>query len=165
MTDILQSPINPYRVILAESAAHTFEAYTQLSRLLKHERWLIAGSSANDLLLKHLYQQGLRGSNASCYIRQRNQNARWFCELVAEEAQHRRWLIPPSVLTRRFVSLFKKPLWTAVLMLPVAIAAFFVDIWLAYLTNRDLHRGAALKYWGKSPSVCANEKEPVLNLT
>ena len=157
VTDGLRSPANPYRVILAPSAAHAFEAYTQLGLLLKHERWLIASNSANDLLLDRLYLRGLAGTEASQYIHRCNQeNPFWFHELVAAEAQHRRWLIPRLILTRRFVSLSQKSLVKAILMLPVAIAAFLVDVWLAYLANRDLHRGIALKYWGKPGTVPAS---------
>ena len=150
VTNSLRSPSNPHRVILAKSAAHSFEAYTQLGLLLKHERWLMVSNSVNDLLFAHIRRLGLMGTAAGQYIRDRNQeNPRWLHDLVDKETQHRRWLLPPFMLTRRFVSLSGKPVLTAILMLPVAIAAFLVDVWLACLANRDLHQGVALKYWGK----------------
>lgn len=150
VTDSLRSPINPHRVILAKSAAHSFEAYTRLDLLLKHERWRIFSNSVNDLLLTSLRQRGLTGPAVSHYIHHQNQqNPRWLNELVMAQTRRRRWLLPRSMLTRRFVSLADKPLLGAILMLPIAIAAFLVDLWLACLANRDLHRGVALKYWGK----------------
>lgn len=166
VTDGLRSPANAHRVILAQSAAHSFEAYVQLGLLLKHERWLIASNSANDLLLDCLYLRGLSGAEASRYIDGCNrENPFWFHELVAQEAQHRRWLIPKPILTRRFVSLSQKPLLRAVCMLPVAIAASLLDLFLAYLANRDLHQGIALKDWRKPETTPAKAKRHVLKLT
>ncbi len=150
VTDSLRSPEAPYRVILAKSAAHSFEAYTRLSLLLKHERWLIVSNSVNDLLLARLRQRGLTGSAVSDYIHHQNQiNPHWLSDLVTAQARDRPWLLPRFILTRRFISLANKPLLSAILLLPMAIAAFLVDLWLACLANRDLHRGVALKYWGK----------------
>ena len=155
VTDSLRSPTNPHRVILAKSAAHSFEAYTKLGLLLKHERWLLASNSANELIFAHLRRLGLTGPAAGNYIRDRNQeNPRWLHELVEKAAQQHRWLLPPFIFTRRFASLSAKPVLSALLMLPMAIAACLVDTWLAYLANRDLHRGVALKYWDK-PSAAS----------
>ena len=167
-SDGLAAPIDPHRVILAKSAAHSFEAYTHLGLLLKHERWLIASSSTHELLYAHLRDRHLTGLAASQYIHQRNQeDPRWLHKLVNQAARQRRWLVPSFVLTKRFESLSGKSAVQILLMLPLAIAAFLVDLGLAYLANRDLHRGVALKYWGKpaseptSRSQLAREKQPL----
>ena len=150
VTDSLRSVENPHRVIVAETAAHSFEAYTRLRRLLKHERWLIASSAAHTILLAHLRRRGWCGVALNDYIHRRNQaQPNWLAELVAIEATRRWWLIPRMVATRRFASLAHKPWHKAVLLLPIAIAAFLVDQGLSLLANRDLRRGQALRYWGK----------------
>ena len=45
LLDRLRSAGIPQKVILAGSASHVFEAYTNISRLLRHEKWLILGSA------------------------------------------------------------------------------------------------------------------------
>lgn len=161
VTDRLRSPKNPRRVIMAKDAVHSFEAYVQLSQLLKHERWLIVSNTVHDILIDYLHHHGWYGAAASQYINRCNQeNPNWLGHLVIEKARTHRWLIPKAILTRRFVSLTKRPLYKAIFLLPIAIAAFFVDLWLSFLANRDLHKGTALKYWGKpTPSPLQAEKQ------
>ena len=150
VTDNLRSAANPRRVMMAEEAAHSFEAYVQLERLLKHERWLIASNTAHDILLDYLRHHGWQGASVSQYIDRCNrENPHWLSRLVMDEARSHRWLIRQDILTRRFAGLSRQPFYKAVLLLPIAIAAFLVDLWLSFLANRDLHKGVALKYWGK----------------
>lgn len=112
---------------MAEGAAHSFEAYTQLGRLLKHERWLIASNATNEILFAHLRRRGGLGESANVYIDRRNRESPyWLNDLVMAETKRRGWLIPQTMLTRRFASLLNKPMGRALLLLPIVIAAFVV---------------------------------------
>lgn len=150
VTQNLQSEQNPNHVILAGSASHQFEAYTSIRRLLKHERWLILSSAVNELLFSRLKEAGMVGNQAGTYIMKNNhQNPQWLSDLVKAETGHRRWLIPRFILIRRFVSLMKKPVHKAFILLPIATAAFIVDLILSFQANQNLHQGIGLKHWGK----------------
>jgi glycosyltransferase involved in cell wall biosynthesis len=151
VTDCLRSEENPHRVILADSASHKFEAYTNLSRLFNHEKWLIMGSTINDLIYQDLRSQKNSQQNLSSLIKQRNQeDGAWLSQLLQKQIQQQGWwLIPRFFLTRRFSSLFNKPLPKAILFFPLALMAFGVDLWLSLQANLQLHQGKGLGYWHK----------------
>ena len=143
----LTTPVNPYRVIRAKEASHIFEAYTDLPRLLRHEKWLIVGSAINELI----YQDLQDNNDIALTIRARNEaNARWVQELIEKQADRQGWwLIPNFILLRRFISLGQKPLYKSLLLLPLVFCAFVLDAWLALRANLELHQGKGLGYWGK----------------
>lgn len=152
VTNGLQSERNPNRVILASSASHLFEAYTSIKRLLKHERWLIVASAVNELLFSNLEGAGMVGSKAGTYIMRNNrEDPQWLSNLIQITAANQRWLIPRFILIRRFVSLADKPWYKAIVLLPLSLAAFLADLYLAIQANQDLHRGSALGHWGEKP--------------
>lgn len=150
VTDGLQIAQEPDRVILAGSAFHAFEAYTNIKRLLKHERWLILSNTTNELLFSNLKETGMVGSKAGTYIMQNNlENPQWLSHFLQTAAARRRWLIPRFILTRRFSSLNNKPWYKAAVLLPLTLAAFLTDLYLAIQVNQELHQGSGLGYWGK----------------
>ena len=151
VTDCFKSDEVSNRVVLAHSASHVFEAYTNLGRLLNHEKWLIVNSTVNELVYKDLTQSFSPSQDICLIIKERNEkNPRWLNEIVETAVANQGWwLIPRHILTRRFQSLFNKPFLKAVLFSPLAIAAFCLDFALALRSNIDIRRGKALGYWGK----------------
>jgi glycosyltransferase involved in cell wall biosynthesis len=151
VTDCLRSQENPHRVILADSASHKFEAYTNLSRLFNHEKWLIMGSTINDLIYQDLRSQKNSQQDIASLIKQRNQeDVAWLSKLLQKQIQQQSWwLIPRFFLIRRFSSLFNKPLPKAILFFPLALIAFVLDLWLSLQANLQLHQGKGLGYWHK----------------
>lgn len=151
VTNCLRSAENPQRVILAGSASHKFEAYTNLSRLLTHEKWLIMGSTINDLIYQDLRSNKNSAQDSSSLIKQRNEeDSAWLSKLLQQQInQQGWWLIPRFILIRRFLSLFNKPLPQAILFFPLALIAFAVDLWLSVQANWQLHQGKGLGYWNK----------------
>lgn len=151
VTDNLQVAQNPHRVVLAGRASHRFEAYTSISQLLRHERWLILISGVNELLFSSLIESGKSGNQLGAYIMENNcQNPGWLSELVRAATVRQWWLIPRFILVRRFVSLMNKPAYKAIALFPLAVAAFGVDLVLSVQANRNLHRGIGLKHWDKT---------------
>ena len=153
VTNFLTEPPDPKRVLLAPAAAHTFEAYTGIKRLFKHEKWLIYGVAVNEILYSYLRGMA-EAQNVCLFIQKQNKdNPAWLDDLIQEATLHRfGWFIPPFVLTRRFQSLRSKPLLKALLMLPLSTAAFLVDATLALQVNATMNRNAGLSTWGKSGS-------------
>jgi glycosyltransferase involved in cell wall biosynthesis len=151
VTNCLRSPENPQRVILADLASHKFEAYTDLSRLFNHEKWLIMGSTINDLIYQYLRSQKNSQPDISSFIKQRNEeDVAWLSKLLQKQIQQQGWwLIPRFFLIRRFSSLSNKSLPKAILFLPLALIAFVLDLWLSLQANLQLHQGKELGYWHK----------------
>ncbi len=153
-TDGLKSLKNPHRVILADSASHIFEAYTNIGRLLRHEKWLIIGSTINELIYNDLLIHQNKEPNAAALIRKRNEkDSLWLDKLVQEVSSVKGWwLIPRFILIRRFLSLLNKPTGKSIILFPLAFIAFLTDLLLAFQANFDLNRGVAFGYWGKKQS-------------
>ena len=150
VTNGLLTEKETHRILLAKSASHRFEAYTQLARLLRHEKWLILGSAVNDLIYNNFLVEGIPPEGAGFLIKKRNEeDPDWLSKHVQAVVAERRWLIPPFILLRRLNSLrYQSPL-KFILLLPLAVTAFLVDAFLAFQANLELHRGSNLGYWGK----------------
>jgi hypothetical protein len=151
VTDGLQSEANPYRVILAGSAAHRFEAYTQLSRLLRHEKWLIVSDAINEIVFEFLRDICKGQFHIGTQIQKLNEdNPDWLRQCTQEAILKKGfWLIPGFILIRRFVSLKHKSFPTALLLFPISCAAFIVDVILAFQANQHLRKHYQVGYWGK----------------
>ncbi len=155
VTNFLTESPKPERVLLAPAAAHTFEAYTNIKKLFKHEKWLIFGSAVNELLYKHLQQfQPTHRSDICLAICESNQkNPVWLNEMVQKVTLNSQgWFIPKFVLRRRFQSLRSKPVAKAVVMLPLSVAAFLVDALLAFQVNAEMNKKGGLATWKGSGS-------------
>ena len=150
-TDLWQSPVKPERVILASQAAHTFEAYTNFYNLWRHEKGLICGNVINQLIYEDLLTATNDYGNMGQIVKNKNeQNQRWLQDLIqAKTAEKGWWLIPRLILIRRFLSLKNKPIHKSILLFPLALTAFLIDLLIAIQANWELHEGKGLIYWGK----------------
>jgi glycosyltransferase involved in cell wall biosynthesis len=151
VTDGLQSEVNPHRVILAGSATHRFEAYTQLSRLLRHEKWLIVSNAINEIVFEFLRGICKEQVHIGTQIEKLNEeNPNWLRQCTQEAIGKRGfWLIPRFILIRRFIALKHKSLPKALLLFPISCAAFGVDVFLAFQANQHLRKNYQVGYWGK----------------
>ena len=158
VTDQLTVEEDSTRVVLAPHASHSFEAYTQPAKLIRHEQWLIFGDTIVGILERDLRQQMAEtGQGCGDIVRTRNeQDSRWLNELVREHValSGRRWFVPRDVLVRRFRSWRAKPLARRPVVAPLAVAAAAVDAWCAWRVNRRLLTDAGgfrSGGWGKNP--------------
>ncbi|BAY96483.1 hypothetical protein NIES37_04160 [Tolypothrix tenuis PCC 7101] len=141
VTNLLTSPEVPERVVRADSASHIFEAYTDIRRLLRHERWLILANTINTLIYEDLQAICNQHQDAGAIIKARNeQDPLWVSKLIqANVSQKSGWVIPSWLLLRRFKSLLQLSLHKAVLFLPVAVTAFCVDLLVCLQANEKLN--------------------------
>lgn len=151
VTDRFTSPEVFERVVLAKSASHAFEAYTDLNRLLRHERWLVVGSTINSFIFNYLWANCNRELDAGSLIKQRNdQDPFWLHQFIQAAISGKGWwLIPQPFLFRRFQRLRQYPPLKLILRFPVAVIAFLVDLLVFFQANQELHRGGGMGYWGK----------------
>ena len=151
VTERLKSRKVPQRVILAGSASHVFEAYTNPSRLLRHEKWLILGSVINEIIYQDLAANNHQNQDVGLIVKARNeQNSLWLEELIKTSVSRRGWwFISPFIFTRRFQSLFNHSFPKIILLLPLSAIAFLLDFVVSLQANLELHKGTKVSYWGK----------------
>lgn len=151
LTDRFTSPEVFERIVLARSASHVFEAYTDLNRLLRHERWLVASSTINAFLYSDLWANCNAQMDAGKLIERRNQqDPLWLRQLIEKALSEKGWwVIPRPFLFRRFQRLRHHPPLKAALRLPVAAIAFLADLLVFFQANLELRGGGGMGYWGK----------------
>lgn len=151
VTDRLKSTETPQRVVLAGSASHVFEAYTNPNRLLCHEKWLILGNAINKIICNDLTANNHKNQDAGLIIKERNeQNSLWLDQLIQTSVSKKGWwFISPFILTRRFQSLLNYPFPKIILLLPLSAIAFLLDLMVSIQANLELHKGKKVGYWGK----------------
>lgn len=142
VTNCLTVPENPKRVVRAAPAAHVFEAYTNIERLLRHERWLIAANTINSFIFSDLSMVCDHRQDAGMLIKLRNQeDPIWVDRLIQTRvAQKGWWIIPKELLLRRFQSLRYVAFPKKLLLLPVSLLAFGADLIVCIQVNSNLHR-------------------------
>jgi glycosyltransferase involved in cell wall biosynthesis len=143
VTDCLRGPVRPERVVLAPHAAHRFEAYKTLKAVLRHERWLIAGTIIKAIMLtdlrREMAEQG--GDAASIIARRDAAEPGWLAALVDRSiANGGWWLVPNDIVFRRFQALRTKRWHQLPLLAPLAVGAFLADMAAALGANMDLQR-------------------------
>ncbi|CAD0227952.1 glycosyltransferase family 2 protein [Planktothrix agardhii] len=141
VTDGLKFSEESNRVILAPSASHIFEAYTEIGTLFRHEKWLIFGQVINELFYADIKSNQAKKQEISAIIQEKNeQDPLWMNQLIKQEIEVKGgWLIPNFILIRRFKSLAKKPILKAILFFPLAFVAFLIDVILAIQVNQEIH--------------------------
>ncbi|NEZ54414.1 glycosyltransferase family A protein [Adonisia turfae] len=144
VTDMLTTSRNFKRVVRAKDASHIFQAYTDLKKLLSHEKWLIISDTVNSFVFDYLKSSNFIGEELSLKIQRNNEfNPDWVEDLVqARISSMGRWVIPNWFLYRRFKSLNNHSFFKLIWMFPIAFMAFIMDIYISTLANSALHRKA-----------------------
>ena len=136
------------RVVLADTASHVFEAYTDPKSLFRHELRQVVGNTINSFIYTELRLHCQNQQDAGSLIKSRNeQDPLWLNKLIGKTVtQKGRWVIPEWLLLRRFYSLQNRPLHKAILLLPMLVIAFFVDVLLCCQGNSELQRWNSSSY-------------------
>jgi hypothetical protein len=142
-TDCLTMPSQPDLIAKVPAASHVFEAYINPRQLIKHERWLVVSNITNDLIFEHVNQNHLPAldptPSSNLFRHWDQQNPHWVKHLIQEKLTSQvGWISPPAFLGRRFMNLRRQPLFKALTLLPLAIAALCVDLITLYAANRQL---------------------------
>jgi glycosyltransferase involved in cell wall biosynthesis len=154
VTDRLTSPKVLNRVVLADSASHVFEAYTQISSLLHHELRQVVGNTINHFIYTNLQPGDNSSEDAGSLIKLKNeQDPLWLDNLITVSVKKSGWwAIPNWLILRRLQSIRNRPLRKAIWLSPVFFIAFFLDLILCLQANYQLHK------WEKS---CNKKKQPI----
>ncbi len=140
------------RIVRAPEACHVFEAYTDFSRMVRHERWIVLCNTIDWYLCRYLAENCTPQLDAGALIDRRNQeNPLWLHDIIRTGVgQEGWWVIPHWAVFRRLRSLQHKPLLKAILISPIAIAAFLADAIVCLFANQELKSGGGMDYWGKT---------------
>jgi Glycosyl transferase family 2 len=142
-TSCLTAPQQRDRIARAPDTLHIFEAYTHPQKLLKHERLMLIAKITNALVFEQL-QSVLRHStgrqSAAALCREWDQkNPQWVKHLIRRKRQNQSgWLVPSEFWRRRFINLHHKSLFKRLYLLPLAVMAMCVDLFVLYTANREL---------------------------
>jgi glycosyltransferase involved in cell wall biosynthesis len=147
--DDFSLPPNYERIIRVESAFHVFQAYTNPIHLLRHEIRIVVGIVINSFLFDYFQLKFNERDEASSWIKSMNEaNASWlggFIQTIVSKKGY--WVIPLSLVFRRFRSLqYHHPL-KALILAPVATIAFFVDSIVFFIANYKLRKGISMNFW------------------
>jgi hypothetical protein len=147
ITDEFRAPEDPRRITRADQASHFFEAKLHPRELWRHKKRLLIGTTLNQLLFRHLWENaGTRGAGALLH-EQLQQNPAWLSQYLQRESEGRAWVVPMGHVLRRLTELRAAPLSEAVRRGPVALAATALDLLAAVSANREIKRNLGLGYW------------------
>jgi glycosyltransferase involved in cell wall biosynthesis len=145
----VDNPTFSKRIVRVTEASHIFEAYTNPFELINHEVRVVVGIVINIFLAYYLQEKCSTKLTAGRLINRMNQeNHFWLNDFVRNYlAQERWWLIPLSLVFRRYRSLQNHSWRKALLRIPIATLAFLVDISIFIRANSTLHRKVISNYW------------------
>jgi glycosyltransferase involved in cell wall biosynthesis len=145
----LKNPTFTKRIVRVPNASHIFEAYTNPLELINHEVRVVIGMVINSYLTDYLRQRCHKKLTAGTIIGQMNQERHfWLNDFVRNDlAKKNWWIIPISIVFRRYSSLKSHSLFKALLRIPLAILAFIVDLSVFIRANNKLHRHTITNYW------------------
>jgi glycosyltransferase involved in cell wall biosynthesis len=145
----VENPTFTKRIVRVPEASHVFEAYTNPLELVNHEVRVVVGIVINLFLTYYLAEKCSAKLTAGMLIKSMNQESHfWLNDFVRQTlAQGKWWLIPVSLVFRRYRSLQNHTWWKALLRIPIATLAFMVDISIFIRANSTLHRRVITNYW------------------
>ena len=149
LTRCFTAPEDRSRIVLAPNAYHNFTSVATIRELLKHERWVVAGSIVNMLLFARLHAEACPDRDAGKLIEEWSQrDPDWLPKYVAEQVQLRGFrLVPSSWWTRRWARLASLTLPRRLVRVPMAAAASIADAIVFLAAIHDVRAGKGFRYW------------------
>lgn len=160
-TDQLRKPCDNSLIVRAPDASHMFEAYTGVKDVFFNQRRQQIGHAVYTYLRDYLV--GRVGEKDAGEIIAEN-NARdpdWFRALIRERMQRSgRWVMYPGAFAVRWRRLRNLSPLKKVLHLPVALAAFLLDVPVLLAANRKLKSGQLAGVWKDTKSTALDQTAP-----
>ena len=137
------------RIVRVKKASHIFEAYTNPIKLIKHEVRVVVGIVINIFLSRYFREKCNEGQTAGMLIAKINQNNHFWLDdfMKVTLADTGWWVIPTSLVFRRYTSLKNHSPFNAFLRIPIATLAFIVDLIIFIQANQKLQSKVITNYW------------------
>ena len=144
----LKNPTFEKRIVRVSGAFHTFEAYTNPLELINHEVRVVVGIVINSLLSNYLQTRCSKTLTGGMLVSKMNQSdPLWLDSFKRDSLAQTKWIIPISLMFRRYRSLKNHPWRAALLRIPLATLAFIVDISIFIRANSTLYHEVITSYW------------------
>jgi len=144
----VKNPTFEKRIVRVSEASHIFEAYTNPLDLINHEVRVVVGIVINDLLTSYLQKQCSKTLTAGMLVKKMNQSdPLWLESFKRDSLAQNKWIIPISLMFRRYRSLRNHSWRKALFRIPIATLAFMVDISIFVRANSTLHHEVITSYW------------------
>ena len=152
-TDLMRGPCDNNRVVRAPEASHVFEAYTSVKDVFLNQRRQQIGHAVYTYLRDYLRDR-VGEQDAGQIIAENNaRDPDWFRALIRERvARGGAWVMYPGAFAVRWRRLRNLPPLRALLRLPVATAAFLMDVAVLVAANRRLRGGQLAGVWQDTKS-------------
>ena len=145
----IKNPTFTKRIVRVAGASHIFSAYTNPWQLVNHEVRVVVGIVINQALSYYLREncnQDLTAGKLIAYLNQKNHF--WLNDFMKNTmAKKNWWIIPISLVFRRYRSLKSHSLYKALMRIPIATLAFIVDLSVFIQANNKLHHETVTKVW------------------
>jgi glycosyltransferase involved in cell wall biosynthesis len=147
--DHFSLPPNYARIVRVESASHVFQAYTNPIHLLRHEIRVVVGIVINSFLFDYFQLKFKKRDDASFWIKSMNEENGFWLGLFVQKIVSKKgyWVIPLSLVFRRFRSLQHYHPIKAILLTPLVTIAFLVDSIVFFIANYKLRTGISINFW------------------
>lgn len=157
-TDLMRGPCDNSRVIRAPGASHVFEAYTSVKDVFLNQRRQQIGHAIYTYLRDYLRDHPGEKDAGRIIAENNARDPDWFRALIRERVrQGGRWVMYPGAFSVRWRRLRNLSPLRAFLRLPVATAAFLLDVVVLVAANRRLRSGRLKGVW---PDTKSRNLEP-----
>lgn len=145
----IQNPTFEKRIVRVKDASHTFSAYINPFELINHEVRVVVGIVINIFLTDYFNDRCNQELTAGELIAQMNQESHlWLNNFVKKTTSQKSWwVIPISLVFRRYRSLKAHSLPKAILRIPIATLAFIVDLSVFIRANNKLQSEKVTNVW------------------
>ena len=157
-TNLMREPGDNRRVVRAPDASHVFEAYTGLKDVFFNQRRQQIGHTVYTYLRDYLNNH-IGEKDAGEIIAANNaRDPDWFRALIRDRVKRSGWwVIYPGAFSVRWRRLRNLSPAQAILRLPVAVAAFLMDVVVLAAANRKLKSGQLAGIWKDTKSTALGE--------
>lgn len=162
-TDQFTRPSDNRRIIRAPNASHVFESYTSLVDIFNNQRRQQVAHAIYVYLRDYLAARAGEKDAGQIIAENNARDPDWYRALIRERVkQGGWWVLYPGAFAVRFARLRNLSPLQALAKLPVAVAAFLMDVVILVAANRRLKSGQLKGIWKdtKSYVLAAGESSP-----
>jgi glycosyltransferase involved in cell wall biosynthesis len=153
-TDFLTHQVWPWRIVAAENAAHTFEAYVSPAGILKNQKRQMIGQTIVHVLVDNYLNKlplTQRMKLAETLSEKEKVDPSWLKQLIAEHMRRTRfcWQLYPGLLSHRFKRLVSLNGFKRIACFPAALVGSCVALVSGFMAYSSLKKGAT-DYWPRA---------------
>ncbi|MBR0725040.1 glycosyltransferase family 2 protein [Bradyrhizobium manausense] len=125
---------------------HYYDTHETIRQFIRHECRIVLGSTINAWLFGVLWERGKSGHVGEFIRRANEDDPNWLEQLVAARSK-RFWLIPGDFVFKRLRALRGRKWRSKLTMLPLALGATFVQLFVCFRANSLLRNGTGTRFW------------------